>query len=82
MSEPYSIQLKLDAQPYTIYALRRIPLLQLPKAKDEIDRLLSLGVIEQVDEPTQWCAPIVVAPKAQSIRLCVDLSRLNESVIR
>ena len=29
-----------------------------------------------------WCAPIVVAPKAQGIRLCVDLWRLNESVMR
>ena len=45
-------------------------------------RLLSLGVIEQVDEPTQWCAPIVVAScKAQGIWLCVDLSQLNESVM-
>ena len=54
----------------------------LPKVKDEIDRLLSLGVIEQVDEPTQWCAPIVVTSKAQGIRLCVDLPRLNETVMR
>ena len=81
MSEPYRIQLKSDAQPYVVYALCRIPLPLLPKVQDEIDRLLSLSVIEQVDEPTQWCAPIVEAPKAQGIRLCVDLSRLNESVM-
>ena len=49
---------------------------------DEIDKLLCLGVIEHVDEPTLWCAPIVVAPNTQGIRLCVDLSRFNESVMR
>ena len=63
MSEPYRIQLKSDAQPYAVYAPRRIPFLLLPKVKDDINRLLSLSVIEQVDEPTQWCAPFVVAPK-------------------
>ena len=49
MSEPYRIQLKSDAQPYAVYAPCRIPLPQLPKVRDEIDRLISLGVIEQVD---------------------------------
>ena len=31
-------------------------------------------------EPTEWCAPIVVAPKKESseIRMCVDLSHLNK----
>ena len=83
MSEPYRIQLKSDAQPYAVFAPRRISLPLLPKVKNEIGRLLSLGVIKQVDKPTQWCAPIiVVAPKAQGIRLCVDLSQLNESVMR
>ena len=31
MSEPYRIQLKSDAQPYAVYAQRRIPLPLLPK---------------------------------------------------
>ena len=31
------------------------------------------GVIEAVTEPTEWCTPIVVAPKKDSddVRLCV-----------
>ena len=81
-SEPYRIQLKSDAQPYAVYAPRRIPLPLLPKVKDEIDMLLSFGVIEHFDEPTQWCTPIFVTPKAQGVQLCVDLSRLNVSVMR
>ena len=77
---PHSAEIRRSA--VAVYASHHIPLPLLPKVKDEIDRLLSLGVIEQVDEPTQWCAPIVVGPKAQGIRLIVDLSRLNESVMR
>lgn len=41
------------------------------------------GVISRVHEPTDWVAPIIVAPKVGGgNRLCVDLSRLNESVKR
>ena len=54
----------------------------MPKVKEEIDRLLRLDVIARVDEPTEWCAPIVVAPKGSGIRLCVDLSQLNSAVMR
>ena len=66
MSGNYLIQLKPDAQPYAVYIHRRIPLPLIPKVKDEIYQLLSLGVIERVDVPTEWSAPIVVAPKCQA----------------
>ena len=43
----------------------------------------SLGVISRVDQPTQWCAGMVVVPKKSgSVRICVDFRRLNESVLR
>jgi hypothetical protein len=56
--------------------------------KAELDRLEREGITQCVDEPTSWCAPIVVVPKhtsgteAPNIRLCVDLYRLNDSVER
>ena len=39
-------------------------------------------VIVKVEEPTDWCAPIVVVPKPGSneVRLCVDLTKLNNAV--
>jgi hypothetical protein len=41
------------------------------------------GVKARVDEPTEWCAPMVIAPKPSGdIRLCVDMSKLNECVER
>ena len=45
--------------------------------------MVQLGVISLVEEPTEWCAGMVNAQKANgSVRICVDLSRLNESVCR
>ena len=42
-----------------------------------------MGVIAKVEQPTEWCAGMVVVPKADSkVRICVDLTRLNESVKR
>ena len=42
-----------------------------------------LGVISRVEEPTKWCAGMVVVPKPSgSIHICVDLKPLNESVMR
>ena len=53
------------------------------KTKDELDRMLETGVISPVDQPTDWCAPMVVTPKSNGkVRLCVDLSKLNEFVKR
>ena len=43
----------------------------------------SLGVISKIDEPTEWCSPMVVVPKPNgTVRICVDLTKLNESVQR
>ena len=51
--------------------------------KDELDRMQRLGVIESVETPTQWCAVMVVVPKANGrVRICVDLTKLNEDVYR
>ena len=42
-----------------------------------------VGVISRVEEPTKWCAAMVVVPKpSSSICICVDLKPLNESVMQ
>ena len=79
----YNIKLREDAQPYAVTTPRRIALPLLPKVKEELERLEFQGVISRVEEPTDWCAPIVVVPKQSgSVRLCVDLTKLNDSVRR
>ena len=42
-----------------------------------------LGVIEPVEIPTEWCAGMVVVPNHNGrVRICVDLTKLNENVYR
>ena len=43
----------------------------------------TMEVISRVDVPTPWWAGMVMAPnKSGSIRICVDLKALNQSVLR
>ena len=40
-------------------------------------------MIVKVTEPTEWCSGMVVVPKkGDRVRICVDLTRLNDSVCR
>ena len=82
--EKFRIQLNDNAKPFCVSAPRTIPYAYRDKVKLELDALQSQGIIEPVTEPTDWCSPIVVAPKKNSdnIRLCVDYSKLNKFVKR
>ena len=85
LGDEYEIQLKPDAKPYALHTPRSVPL-PLPlrdKVRKELERMESLGAISKVDEPTEWCAGMVVVPKKNgTLRICVDLKLLNESVLR
>ena len=53
------------------------------KVKEELARMEKLGVIRKVDKPTNWCAGMVTVPKSNGkLRICVDLTKLNENVCR
>lgn len=42
-----------------------------------------VGVITPVTQPTAWCAPMVVVLKPSgALRICVDYTELNKSVLR
>lgn len=44
-----------------------------------LDRMLEAGVISRVDQPADWCAPIVGTPKWNGkVRVFLNLSKLNE----
>ena len=83
LGDEYNIQLKPDAKPFCLFTPRNVPLPLRQKVKMELDKMESMGVISKMDEPTLWCAGMVVAPKkGGAIRICVDLKPLNENVIR
>ncbi|UYV70783.1 K02A2.6-like [Cordylochernes scorpioides] len=80
----YTIKLKDESQPHAIYTPRRIPIPLLNKTKEQLDQMVEKGVIEKVEQPTDWCAPMVIVPKPSSndLRICVDLTALNKFVKR
>ena len=83
LGEPYQIKLKEDAKPYALFTARNVPLPLRTPVQEELNRMEKLGVISKVEEPTQWCAGMVVVPKKnKKLRICVDLRPLNESVQR
>ena len=78
--QSYSISLCNDAQPYALSTPCRVAIPLLPKVEAELMRMQELGVIEKVDQATEWCSGMVVVPKANGkVRICVNL---NASICR
>ena len=81
----YELKLHIDesvkpvAQP-----VRRIPFGLGEKVDKKLDQVLELDIIEQVpDGPSRWISPLVVVPKGDGdIRVCMDMRRANEAIIR
>ena len=79
----YSIKLKEGARPYALTTPRRVPIPLMKSVKAELERMEKQGVISKISEPTEWCSGMVIVPKANGkVRICVDLTRLNNSVCR
>ena len=84
LSGKYTIKLRPDAVPFALTTPRRIAQPLLPKVKQQLLNMENDGIITRVTEPTDWCAGIVIVPKPQSdqVRICVDLTKLNDAVQR
>ena len=82
--EYFHIALTDDAKPFCVRTPRTIPFAFRDKLKAALDLLQEQNIIAPVNEPTDWCALIVVTPKkgTEKIRMCVDLSHLNKYVKR
>ena len=81
--DEYTIKLQYDARPFSLFTPRKVPFPLRDKVREELERMERLGVISKVEDPTPWCDGLVVVPKRSgSVRLCVDLKPLNESVLR
>ncbi|UYV69048.1 K02A2.6-like [Cordylochernes scorpioides] len=79
----YKISLQPDAKPYALCTPRRVPIPLMKQVKEQLEEMTRLGVIESVEEPTEWCAGMVAVSKpGGKIRICVDLTKLNQYIRR
>ena len=80
----YKLKLHIDktikpvAQP-----MRPVPFHLRSKLEEKLQELENLDVIEDAVGPTTWVSPLTIVPKADSdIRVCVDMRRANEAIVR
>ena len=54
------------------------------KVEQELQRMQTLGVIEPVDEPTEWVPNLVATHKKETgdVRICIDPRNLNKALMR
>ena len=84
VGDPMVITLREGYVPFAMHGVRPIPYAVRDKAKGVLDYMVARGIVEKVgDEPSEWCHPIVIAPKPDGdVRFCADLTRLNSEVLR
>jgi transposase InsO family protein len=83
----YKLKLHIDENVTPVaLPVRRLPFGLRDKVDNKLDELLEMGIIEEIPEatPTRWVSPLVVVPKAdgKDIRVCVDMRRANEAIVR
>ena len=64
--------------------VRRIPFGLRDKVDSKLDELIDSDIIEEVKGgPTEWVSPLVIVPKQnKDVRICVDMRRANQAIIR
>ena len=76
------VHLKPDAIP-VVHPPCKIPVTLKDRCKGELDRMKSIGVIQRVQEPSQWVNPmVIVKKKSGQLRICLDPHDLNKNVQR
>lgn len=83
MKQEVGIELRSDCKPFAINTPRPVPYPLMSSVKQELEDMVAKGVVFPVSEPTDWCAPMVIALKAnKKVRVCVDFTELNKVVRR
>jgi len=82
----YQLKLHIDENVKPIaQPIRRVPFNLRQGIEEKLDELQDLDIIEPVEGPTSWVSAPVAVPKSgnlNDIRLCLDMRRVNEAILR
>lgn len=82
LERKHTIKINPEIKP-VINRARRIPISRVEKVKEELEKMEVNGIIEKVDQPTEWVNSMVVVEKRDgSVRICLDPKELNKAVMR
>lgn len=78
------VQVHVDPAAKPVFQpLRRVPIPLEDAVNRKLEQLLARDIIEVKDGPASWVSPLVVVGKSNGEpRLCLDLRRVNEAVLR
>jgi hypothetical protein len=80
-----TVSLKVDPSITPVgMPLRKLPIAIKDRVTAELQHLQNNGIIAPVTEPTAWISALLVVmkPKSDSIRLCIDPLYLNRALLR
>ena len=78
----YTIRLCDNAQP-VIHASQKCPISIHPKVNEELDKMVTLGIITPVNEPTDWVSSVAYTWKVSGeLCPCLDPHYLNNTMCR
>lgn len=78
----YHLQINPNATPI-VQAPRKVPIAIKKDRENELERLVKLGILARLTEPTPWVSSLVVARKSSGkLRLCIDPQDLNKGLQR
>ncbi len=82
LSGVHTIQVDKTVPP-VVHPCRKVPFALKQQLKEELDRMESLGVIQKIDEPTEWVSSLVIVDKKNGkLRICLDPRDLNRAIKR
>lgn len=81
--QDYKVHLFVDPDVPPVANQRRIPINLRDQVEQKLKQLEQDDIIESVgDEPTPWVSPLVIVPKTNDIRICVDMRAPNRAIQR
>jgi hypothetical protein len=82
LSKEYDIKVDPSVPP-VVHPPRRVPYAIRDRLKAQLRKMQQEGIIEKVNEPSEWVSSMVVIEKSNGqLRICIDPKDLNRAILR